>query len=503
LVFFREVDVSELFGYERQAISPTVARFHQRRLALWLGWGFLMGLPILLPMLPKGLKAPMMLGGFGCGVAATLQSWQEQKGAKRLEQMEKAEDMLVTERLTHRLASANIAEDINFQMTVLEQVLQAPPILQAFLMQKYELQPVLEAIAAQQQIAIAPAGSVAVDAVPIPASMLAQPSLDEAIARDMEASLDTTWFERFLKRSGIVCGESGDGKSFLLNYALLLFMQNSPNGEILIGDMDYGSSHEGAEPNTWQGLTPNQHILISADKIKAAIARVSTIVDKRAEVTAEFTYRKAKGKDTSDLDMNNHPLLLIVDEFPALMATITEAAEKEAIVVQVANILRRGLKQNVRFLLGTQSLAVKDIAIQGSIIRQLETVILWRAAGIKENYSNLGLSPGEIEKIITEIKAVPRKVGSKRPCVTLLEKNLSIKAVPEIQMNSGQVAYDAPNGDRVEFTPENTDAQLRSWLRSQDDFTLDDFRNEVYRVKGTYLDDLGANNLIERLIGEN
>jgi hypothetical protein len=259
-----------------------------------------------------------------------------------------------------------------------------------------------------------------------------QMSVTEQYAQEVENSLDTSWFAQWGKRSGIVCGESSDGKSFLLvNIVLAGFLKEyGDRCSVYICDPDYGSSHGDTQPNTWLDLPVGKVVYTKIPDIYKCIMHVSKIVDKRAEMTTEAVQAK-QPKPTFD------PVLLIVDEEPFAVSQMEEGMV-ENFVMAIANILRRGLKQNVTFKMGTQALAVGGKGKSGTrlnmdLLRQVEMVILYRAAQVQENYSNLGVRPGVVQDVLKQLLPLPKMLGTKRVCVTYLDKQLQIAGVPTVK----------------------------------------------------------------------
>jgi hypothetical protein len=187
----------------------------------------------------------------------------------------------------------------------------------------------------------------------IPAGLMGQPTLEQEISDRASDELAIDWFSEWGKRCGVVCGESGDGKSFLLtNIVLATFIRDhGSEGSVFICDPDYGSSHGDSEPNTWLDLNVGQHIFVEyADCFKTLLG-VSKLVEDRVKETRDHTIAN-KGKSEKTPKPKFPPVLFIMDELPALMAAWTDSEQAEAIVA-VRNILRRGLKQNVTFKVGT------------------------------------------------------------------------------------------------------------------------------------------------------
>jgi hypothetical protein len=343
--------------------------------------------------------------------------------------------------------------------------------------------------AARELMGLVPPPMLELEAEVIPQPQVNQESVVDTVARMVEESLDTEWFANWRRRSGIVCGESKDGKSFLLtNIVLAGYVKDHTdtetgklNASVYICDPDYGSSHEGEEPNTWLDMPIGTVVSIKIKDIVNTIVAVSRQVDERADQTAEAVSKKLP-KPVFD------PVLLIVDEEPMVVSSL-EDSDLKLVISALANILRRGIKQNITFKLGTQTLAVGAPGKGGTrlpmdLLRQVEMVLLWRAAQVEENYSNLGVRSEEVKEALTQIRPLPQRMKDKFVCVTYLSKELRIKGIPAVkavkvappivsQSNAAQSpdrpSPVTPNPDRKYETAEDLYKDMSD--RLGDDFT--------------------------------
>jgi hypothetical protein len=131
------------------------------------------------------------------------------------------------------------------------------------------------------------------------------------------------------------------------------------------------------------------------------------------------------------------------------MANLNDSL-KEEMKVAIANILRRGLKQNVTFKLGTQTLAVGSLSLPQDLLRQVEIVMLWRAAQVAENYNNLGTPKKQVEEITSSLGMLPRKIADRFVCAVFADKKLTIRGIPTI----GDVQVSTDSAARPEQIPE-------------------------------------------------
>ena len=256
------------------------------------------------------------------------------------------------------------------------------------------------------------------------------PSIAEKLAESFVASqgLTTDWFNGFERRSAVLCGESGDGKTFLLNWRVQRFLEAHPEGELYICDPDYGSAHEGAEPNTWMGLPVGPVVQIDNVDIFNTICQVSDTVKAGAP---KPSFR---------------PLLLVIDEWVSFWDSLDDEDQQDIVLKALTNIINRGLKQGgVTFVLGLHDLAVGSSGLPQSLLRKVEVLLLWRAAQSERNYNNLDVQKRQRDETIARLSTLPKVVRGLRPCAVFTDKTLSVRALPELQMNPVQyIAPDAP-----------------------------------------------------------
>ncbi|MEP1078615.1 hypothetical protein NDI52_24715 [Leptolyngbya sp. PL-A3] len=261
-------------------------------------------------------------------------------------------------------------------------------------------------------------------------SALKQLPMGDRLAESFIAAqgLTTDWFQGFEKRSAVICGESRDGKSFLLNWRVQRFLETHPDGEVLIGDIDYGSSHEGTEPNTWGGLPVGNVVLIEPAEITNAIFYVSDTVDQRAKSTAQAVKTGAPRPKYK-------PILLAIDEWCSYWDTLDED-QQEHIIKALRNICDRGIKQGeVVFVLGLHDLSVGMTGLPRALLRKMEVVLLFRASQSPRNYDNIDPQPRQVQEVINRIGALPKTIRGLRPCITYSDKQLTVKAIPQLELN--------------------------------------------------------------------
>jgi len=329
----------------------------------------------------------------------------------------------------------------------------------------------------------------------VPLGYMNQQGMDSIAHEERQnLELDVDWFDSWDKRSGIVCGESGDGKTFILKYVVYRFLQSNQQGKLYICDPDYGSSHGDAPPNDWYKLPLGRVVYIEVPDIIKVVNKVSSFVDQRVKETAIAV---SEGEPKPEYE----PILLVVDELPSIVARLDKEAVEEFLGA-IGNILRRGLKQRVTFKLGTQSLAVRFIKLPQDVLRQIETVMLWRASQVKDNYDNLGIRPAIVDGMIGEVCELPQVLGDRFVCVTFAGKQLQIKGIPKL----GEIKVEAPATEQETAIDEPTDEKrsdiyqhMKLWLAANLKATPQETRAEFLNQTGRPLNDQGLKALLEYL----
>ena len=427
------------------------------RRALTAGFSLATGLGVLaatvLP-LPQAVKGYFLGIGAIAATASFSLSVADERYAPHRQAVLRSDAIALQERMAANHAYQQAVAESMAQLNLYHWVKAQPVQYHSALLTEHDLwqfepQPAMVAAAANTP---AP-GAIAVQV----GGVIDQPSILQQLEQD--TALDTTWFNDWERRSGIVCGESGDGKTKLLVYMLARFLEQQ-RGEVYICDPDYGSSHGDSEPNNWLGLKLGTHISVNPADVLTMVGHVSAVVDRRADQTAIAI---SQGQPKPQYP----PVLLILDEAPAVMAQLPKEAQ-EQVKLAIANILRRGLKQNVTFKLGTQTLAVGSLGLTQDLLRQIETVVLWRAAQVCENFANLGINKSAVEAAVGAIAQLPRKVGGVFACVTYLGKNLEVRGIPEI----GEILVNTTPAAQQEVAshpPVEGDCyeELLGWMRSQ------------------------------------
>ena len=198
---------------------------------------------------------------------------------------------------------------------------------------------------------------------------LAQQNEDEAIAVK----------RRNLLRSAIVLAPQKSGKTRYLLDDVQAFM-GLGEGELLICDPNYGSSHDGEKPNTWYGLPVNEFVFISEDDCLRVIHKASQIVAQR-QLERQDPANVAAGKTAADL--GHTPILLLVDEESMVASRFALDDFKEQKVEfqsDIRNLLQRGHKQNVFIKLVCHDYTTATTQLPQTFFAQADLIVLGAAA---------------------------------------------------------------------------------------------------------------------------
>jgi len=371
-------------------------------------------------------KAFGYLAAIGCFTSSGVMLGTDKRLKKMGEQFETAAGQSLAADLNYAHNSNLQAKQAESWLQTLNIVQSLPQHMQPGALERFQVGDLVQYPSIEVQ-----AQAIESEQLIMPSGLMAQATLDQSIADFAAQELSIDWFPKWSKRSGIVVGESRDGKSYMLcNIVLSGFIkEHGDDGEVRICDPDYGSSHDDSPPNVWLRLEVGRHIFIKAHDCLKVILSTSKAIDDRVEQTG-IAAREERPKPKFS------PILLIVDELPELMAKWTE--DEQSIAVRaLSNILRRGLKQNITFKLGTQTLAVgtakaPGLGIPKAIVQQTEIVILWRSAQVADNYQNLGLQPGKASELVDQVSLYPHKVDDRFVCVRWAEKRLSIAGIPVV-----------------------------------------------------------------------
>lgn len=280
--------------------------------------------------------------------------------------------------------------------------------------------------------------------IQIVSSAIKQLPMGEQLAERYVASqgIKTDWIKEFETGSSAVCGQSKDGKTHLLLWRVQRFLESHPDAVLHICDPDYGSAHEGSEPNTWFKLPLDRVIHADTETILAAIELVSNEVDRRAKIAQ----RIAAG-DLPERDRPKQPILLVCDEWASFWSELSKDQQAK-VVKHLNNITNRGIKQaNCAFVLGLHDTTVASTGLPQSLLQRLGVILLYNAGQVEGNYRNLGLSESP-DEAIAKLKALPRVMHGVRPCVVARSGSVTLRGIPTLEVADIEVlGYEPPDPD--------------------------------------------------------
>jgi hypothetical protein len=253
--------------------------------------------------------------------------------------------------------------------------------------------------------------------------------LTQQIARHMAQAhaLKTNGLELFSSaKSGLLLGDTGDGKTRLLNWLIARFLHQNPDGELLVGDIDYGSSHQGSAPNTWMGLPVGNVVLIEPEDIYTAIINTAQQVETRATATRRAI---AAGESAPHFA----PKLLVMDEWVTFFADHGKEAQ-EALTDALNKIAVRGLKQRVYCFLACHDASVGSLGISQAKLARWNVLALykWVCQAKASDVTNL---PRGFDTVSEKVKAMPRTVGDTFTAIAYVEQGWQLVGIPKIEPN--------------------------------------------------------------------
>ncbi|MEO0985989.1 MAG: hypothetical protein AAFY20_10605, partial [Cyanobacteria bacterium J06639_14] len=252
----------------------------------------------------------------------------------------------------------------------------------------------------------------------------------EQVAKRMEQAntLRTNGLELFASaKSGLLLGDTGDGKTRLLNWLIAHFMHTHPEHQLLIGDIDYGSAHAGSEPNTWMKLPVGSVVLIEPEDIYQAIIDVADDVESRATATRRAM---AEGRPAPSFK----PKLLVIDEWITFYADHSEK-QQAALVEALNKIVVRGVKQQIYCFMACHDASVGSIGISQAKMARWNVLALykWVCQAKSTDVSNL---PRGFDEVAEKVKIMPRQVGEAFTAMTYVDSKWQIAGIPFIDPDS-------------------------------------------------------------------
>ncbi|MBE9160671.1 hypothetical protein IQ265_28180 [Nodosilinea sp. LEGE 06152] len=267
----------------------------------------------------------------------------------------------------------------------------------------------------------------------IQTAVFSQLPLAAEIAKRMEQTqaLKTNGMELFAKaKSGLILGDTGDGKTQLLNYLAAAFLQVNPQGKLQIGDLDYGSSHGDAPPNTWMGLPVSNVVMIEHHDILASIIDAGEEVQRRSAATKKAI---AAGEPAPKFEAQ----LLLIDEWVSFLSEV-DKDHREPLAKALNDIVIRGKKQNVFAFLACHDASVKSLGIDQAKLSRWNVLALWKWVNQAKSTDVTNLPQGFADAQ-AKLKGMPRQVGETFSAIAYVDSAWSVVGVPYIDTSLMQL----------------------------------------------------------------
>lgn len=250
-------------------------------------------------------------------------------------------------------------------------------------------------------------------------------------------TIDTSWKNKMVLTNKLVVGKSGSGKTFYLLSDVAEFKQRYPDGRLAIVDVDYGSSHNGQQPNYWFDLphVGDQKVVFTS------VAECLEIIDK---FYAELERRATASKNRQQID--KPAWMLVLDELPAIILDLDDnrgfdidtgerlPSDKEVFISRILQILRRGRKQNIYCSIGSQTLAVESTAIKTDALAQFDQVILGKSIYSRKYLGWLGIKSKEVDDLLAQIEDLA--TNHERLAVVREDDDIDVRPLPHITLKT-------------------------------------------------------------------
>jgi|GEM_PF-6888005 len=260
----------------------------------------------------------------------------------------------------------------------------------------------------------------------IQTAVFSQLPLAAEIAKRMEQSqaLKTNGLELFASaKSGLILGDTGDGKTQLMNYLAAVFLQAHPQGKLQIGDLDYGSSHGDTAPNTWMGLPVGSVVMIEHADILASIIDAGEEVQRRSRATKHAI---ASGEPAPKFE----PQLLLIDEWVSFLSEV-DKDYREPLAKALNDIVIRGKKQNVFAFLACHDASVKSLGIDQAKLSRWNVLALWKWTN-QAKATDVNNLPQGFDDAQQTLKGLPRQVGETFSAIAYVDSAWSVVGIPFI-----------------------------------------------------------------------
>ncbi|HEY9763473.1 MAG TPA: hypothetical protein V6D07_13160 [Trichocoleus sp.] len=269
-------------------------------------------------------------------------------------------------------------------------------------------------------------------------------------------ALDGAWLEALVTlnpkterlRSFGVLGEPGDGKSWLLRYALLKFIRSYPKGRVYIHDIDLELTKKKWGEAAWFGLPEGQVVFSDPHDFELLVKQISNELDDPTDDT---------------------PILLVIDEFNNLMPKFSEKTQQR-LGLQLEQIKNRGGKRLIQFAIASQAIDVAGLGLRRAFIRSLDWVVLRMASQVGGVYDNLGLRESqkkEFNALVDQLVDLPESIDDFWPCITFIGKQLALTGVPDLSWMPPVLTIISPDEKATSWLLELFEAQPELLYRVQ------------------------------------
>ena len=302
-----------------------------------------------------------------------------------------------------------------------------------------------------------------------------------ALEAKIEAYQDMSWAPAMRRRSKMVLGASGSGKTIWELYEVYGFITDNPEGKIVICDENYGKQIFGDIPNTWLNLPKDLFIRDDAPSIFDAINEYWTELQRRKKEAKQLATAIASG-ETQTRSLSWQPWFLLLEEGPVTLDAIarleeewgTEATDK------CSDLLFEARAYNIQFTFVAQSPFKDDHDFGRGKMQQFNYLVLGPSAVDTEVLSRIpGIGAGKAKSWVEKIERVREIKGCERACLVKLGQEqpaFSIRVVPEVNLESL----------KVELPPELYDT--RPWLERT---LTEEFVQQVEELTRPYAENKG------------
>jgi hypothetical protein len=302
-------------------------------------------------------------------------------------------------------------------------------------------------------------------------------SLPSAVPfKDKSADFDppNNWMEAFLQAPhGVVVGDSGAGKTVMLNNLLVKYLELYPNCQVMI--LDKGAGKEG---NNWLGLMQgdkagNKVVFCREEEIRDQVYELYDVLLERRDMDE----RQARAGKPA---IKHDPILCIFDEFVATSLVMKGLVLKNKgdfteYVTRIKVLLLEGRGYQIKFIGASQYMNATELELPLSIVMALNK--LWLIAP--------GVSIDE-----TSIKAkFPLDGSDHDECVMTRLKGLTNdkKRCFLLNINGKKQAYATPNLSLPQSLRDNNEIWLEQVLAKHESEWIPEIINYVAGVRASPL----------------